>query len=159
MELMVDAILKETPKLVKNNIKFRVIGEKSKLPQAVQEKIASAEATTEASTGLTLIVFMSYSGKWDILQAADKYFKEVGAKDCLPSPDIFDKYLATSGIPDPDLLIRTSGEQRISNYMLWQTAYTEFYFPDVLWPDFRKNDFSASTGGVLCKRTQIRQDW
>ncbi|MDX9781894.1 MAG: polyprenyl diphosphate synthase [Bacteroidales bacterium] len=144
MELMVDAILKETPKLVKNNVKFRVIGDKSKLPQNVQEKIASAEATTEASTGLTLIVFMSYSGKWDILQAAHKYFKESGVKDSLPSPDIFDKYLATAGIPDPDLLIRTSGEQRISNYMLWQTAYTEFYFPDVLWPDFRKNDFQLA---------------
>lgn len=144
MELMVDAILKETPKLVKNNVKFRVIGDISKLPQSVQDKISSAEYATKLSTGLTLIVFMSYSGKWDILQAAERYFKERGLNECMTSPELFDKYLATAGIPDPDLLIRTSGEQRISNYMLWQTAYTEFYFPEVLWPDFRKNDFQQA---------------
>ncbi|MDD4057838.1 MAG: polyprenyl diphosphate synthase [Bacteroidales bacterium] len=141
MELMVDAILKETPKLVKNNVKFLVVGERTKLPRVVQEKIISAEQSTSASTGLTLIVFLSYSGKWDIMQAAARCYKEEGVSGETLSPEKFEKYLATAGIPDPDLLIRTSGEKRISNYMLWQTAYTEFYFPEVLWPDFRKNDF------------------
>ena len=144
MELMVDAILKETPTLLKNNVKFRVIGDKERLPKVVQEKILSAEDSTKASTGLTLIVFLSYSGKWDILQAAHRYYKENSLSLQMPSPDEFDKYLSTAGIPDPDLLIRTSGEQRISNYLLWQTAYTEFYFPEVLWPDFRKNDFQQA---------------
>ena len=144
MELMVDAILKETPTLLKNNVKFRVIGDKESLPKVVRDKISSAEEATESSTGLTLIVFLSYSGKWDILQAARRYYEENGVSLQIPAPDQFEKYLSTAGIPDPDLLIRTSGEQRISNYLLWQTAYTEFYFPDVLWPDFRKNDFQQA---------------
>lgn len=141
MELMVDAILKETPSLVKNNIKFRVIGDISKLPQNVRDKISSAERETFGSTGLTLIIFLSYSGKWDILQAAAKYYSNKGKIGEMPVSEEFEQFLSTAGIPDPDLLIRTSGEQRISNYMLWQTAYTEFYFPEVLWPDFRKNHF------------------
>lgn len=144
MELMVDAILKETPTLLKNNVKFRVIGDKAKLPKAVQEKIISAENITMSSTGLTLIVFLSYSGKWDILQAAERYYREKGESAQRPTPEEFDNYLSTAGIPDPDLLIRTSGEQRLSNYLIWQTAYTEFYFPEVFWPDFRKNDFQQA---------------
>ena len=144
MELMVDAILKETPTLLKNNVKFRVIGDKAKLPKAVQEKIISAENITMSSTGLTLIVFLSYSGKWDILQAAERYYRENGESAQRPTPEEFDNYLSTAGIPDPDLLIRTSGEQRLSNYLIWQTAYTEFYFPEVFWPDFRKNDFQQA---------------
>jgi undecaprenyl diphosphate synthase len=95
---------------------------------------------------MTMIVMLSYSGKWDILQAARRY-----AADCLAAgsqlpvdENTFSNYLATAGIPDPDLLIRTSGEQRISNYMLWQTAYTEFYYTPVLWPDFRKTDLEQA---------------
>jgi len=149
MELMVDAILKETPTLVKNNVKFRVLGDLTKLPQRVLDKIASAETTTGSNTGLCLIVFLSYSGKWDITNAFEKYVNEEAAKaSASGEPFVFrpeqakiESYLSTAGIPDPDLLIRTSGEQRISNYLLWQTAYTEFYFPEVLWPDFRKTDF------------------
>lgn len=149
MELMVDAILKETPTLVKNNVKFRVIGDLSRLPQRVLDKIASAEETTKINSGLCLIVFLSYSGKWDIMQAFDRYVNEE-AKTAeangekfrfIPDQTKLESYLSTAGIPDPDLLIRTSGEQRISNYLLWQTAYTEFYFPEVLWPDFRKTHF------------------
>jgi len=88
---------------------------------------------------------VSYSGKWDILQAMKKAARTLSAEDFqkMELPD-FDRYLVTAGIPDPDLLIRTSGEIRISNYLLWQTAYTEFYFTDVLWPDFRKEEFSKA---------------
>ncbi|MBO4767995.1 MAG: di-trans,poly-cis-decaprenylcistransferase, partial [Bacteroidales bacterium] len=105
---------------------------------------------TAGNTGLTLIVMLSYSGKWDIVQAAARYAEDACAaarRGEAPQPldeTLFSSYLCTAGVPDPDLLIRTSGEQRISNYMLWQTAYTEFYFTDVLWPDFRKSDFAAA---------------
>jgi undecaprenyl diphosphate synthase len=94
---------------------------------------------------MTLIVFLSYSGKWDILQAMKRAAAEKGAEG-IQDMDItdFDQYLVTAGIPDPDLLIRTSGEQRISNYLLWQCAYTEFVFTDTLWPDFRKPEFRAA---------------
>ncbi|MFA5850296.1 MAG: polyprenyl diphosphate synthase [Bacteroidales bacterium] len=150
MELMIDAIAAETPTLMKNNVRFRVVGNLSKLSETLQEKIVQTEKLSEHNNGLNLIVFLSYSGKWDLLQATGKYADEViKAKENnspVPelTPDYFDTLLSTHGIPDPDLLIRTSGEQRISNYLLWQTAYTEFYFTDVLWPDFRKNDFQKA---------------
>ncbi|MEN6619909.1 MAG: polyprenyl diphosphate synthase [Rikenellaceae bacterium] len=150
MELMMDAIAAETPTFMKNNIRFRVIGDFSKLSDTLKEKIAQTEKVSSKNNGLNLIIFLSYSGKWDILQATRKYTEEVlNAKENNTSPaeltpDYFESLLSTAGIPDPDLLIRTSGEQRISNYLLWQTAYSEFYFTDVLWPDFRKNDFQKA---------------
>lgn len=150
MGLMIDAIAAETPTLMKNNIKFRVIGDLSKLPDTLKEKIALTEQTTSFNKGLTMIIFLSYSGKWDILQAARRYAEEVvkanasGVIINAPDSEYFESLLSTSGIPDPDLLIRTSGEQRISNYLLWQVAYSEFYFTDVLWPDFRKTDFQKA---------------
>ena len=102
-------------------------------------------AETAANTGTTCIVFLSYSGKWDILQAMKKAAAELSPEQ-LQNFEIqdFDKYLVTAGLPDPDLLIRTSGEIRISNYLLWQCAYTEFYFTDILWPDFRKPQFQEA---------------
>lgn len=150
MELMIDAIAAETRTLVKNGVRFRVIGDFSKLSATLKEKIAQTENITAQNSGLTLIVFLSYSGKWDILQAVQKYAdlvqkaKENNTTPQELNPDYFKSLLSTAGIPDPDLLIRTSGEQRISNYLLWQAAYTEFYFTDVLWPDFRKNDFQKA---------------
>lgn len=138
MSLMAKSILEEKPTFQRNNIRFMVLGDRSNLSEELLSDIDKAMEETSGNTGLTLIVFLSYSGKWDIQQAAQRYardYKERGeAKD-------FDKYLCTCGIPDPDLLIRTSGEQRISNFLLWQCAYTEFYFTDTLWPDFRKPQF------------------
>ncbi len=150
MELMIDAIAAETPTLMKNNVRFRVVGNLSKLSDSLQDKIAQTEKLSELNNGLNLIVFLSYSGKWDLLQATGRYADEVikAKENHTPvpelTPDYFDTLLSTAGIPDPDLLIRTSGEQRISNYLLWQTAYTEFYFTEILWPDFRKNDFQKA---------------
>lgn len=150
MALMVKSILDERETFRKNNIRFLVIGNRARLSQDLQDKIAGAERETAANTGLTLIVMLSYSGKWDILQAARGYADAVAAavREGRDIPqldeDAFSSYLATSGIPDPDLMIRTSGEQRISNYMLWQCAYTEFYFTPTLWPDFRKSDFAKA---------------
>ena len=107
-------------------------------------------AKTADNDTLTLIVFLSYSGKWDILQAAKKLVREaVSSPEKLEeilnlSIDAFDSYLATAGIPDPDLIVRTSGENRLSNYLLWQGAYSEFLFVDTLWPDFRKEQFKEA---------------
>jgi undecaprenyl diphosphate synthase len=145
MELMIDAIMKESSTLMDNNIKFEAVGDMSRLSSNVREKIREIEKKTAENSGLVLVVFLSYSGKWDIIQAVNRVVQQVANKersaDQSVTVECFDKLLNTSGIPDPDLLIRTSGEQRISNFLLWQCAYTEFYFTDVLWPDFRKNDF------------------
>lgn len=150
MQLMVDAIAAETSTIMKNNIKFRAIGDLSKLSQDIARKIYDAEEMSSHNTGLNLIIFLSYAGKWDILQAAEKYSEEVlkahqeGKKLPKLTAEHFNSLLSTKGIPDPDLIIRTSGEQRISNYLLWQSAYSEFYFPEVLWPDFRKTHFQQA---------------
>ena len=135
MHLMAKSILNERPTFEKNNIRFIVVGNRSRLSEALNRDIDEAMAETAANTGLTLVIFLSYSGRWDIEQAAERW-----AADGAPEGRYGD-YLATAGIPDPDLLIRTSGEQRISNFLLWQCAYTEFYFTPVLWPDFRKAEF------------------
>ena len=144
MQLMLKAILDETPLFQKNGIRFRVIGDFSRLSEKLKGEIDSCMKVTENNTNLTLIIFLSYSGKWDILQAVNRYMAENKEDQKPMTADVLQSYLSTSGIPDPDLLIRTSGEQRISNYMLWQTAYTEYYFTEVLWPDFRKPHFQAA---------------
>lgn len=138
MSMMLKAIANETPTFVRQGIRFRVIGDFSSLSQKLQQEIEDCQKLTEKFDNLTLIVFLSYSGKWDILQAARK-IAEAGKSNV--SEEDFASCLSTAGIPDPDLIIRTSGEQRISNYMLWQAAYSEFYFTKTLWPDFRKNEF------------------
>ena len=135
MRLMASSILNERPTFRKNNIRFVVVGNRAHLSDALNKDIDGAMEETASNTGLTLVIFLSYSGRWDIMQAAGRW-----AADGAPEGRL-DDYMATSGIPDPDLLIRTSGEQRISNFMLWQSAYTEFYFTDTLWPDFRKAEF------------------
>ena len=150
MELMVKAMAAEMPSLNRNGVRFMVIGNRARLTPSLNEVIDSCMAQTESNETLTLIVFLSYSGKWDILQAAKKMVAEA-----LEMPEKadeifdmnlagFDKYLATAGIPDPDLIVRTSGESRLSNYLLWQGAYAEWLFVDTLWPDFRKNEFYAA---------------
>ena len=146
MELMMKNVLGERATFMKNNIRFRVIGNYGHLSASLLEAIRKVEEETSANTGLTLILMLSYSGKWDIMQAARRY-----ASDCLEQgrelpldEETFSGYLATAGVPDPDLMIRTSGEQRISNYLLWQCAYTEFWFTPVLWPDFRKTELEQA---------------
>lgn len=150
MSLMVYSIVNEKPTFQKNNIRFLVLGDKKRLSKELVDQIQNAEDETAHNTGLTLIVFLSYSGKWDIIQAVQKYadYKiaqlQKGEDVSELSIDLFSKLLVTDGIPDPDLIIRTSGEQRISNYLLWQSAYSEFYFTNTLWPDFRKNEFQLA---------------
>lgn len=136
MKLMFKSMEEEFDTLMKNGVRFRVLGNRARLSPELDEAISNIEQATAANTGLTLIIMLSYSGKWDIQQAALR-MAEAGAKDLEP-------FLVTAGIPDPDLIIRTSGEKRISNYFLWQAAYSEFVFTDTLWPDFRKENLSAA---------------
>ena len=144
MGLLMKKISDEVNTMMDNGVKFKVLGNRSRLGADLNEAIDGLENLTKDNKRLTMILFISYSGKWDILQAA-KEFASRAVKD--PSIidgmdfDGFSSMLVTDGIPDPDLIIRTSGEQRISNYLLWQGAYSEFYFTPVLWPDFRKEEF------------------
>ena len=150
MGLMVKAMAAEMKKLDQNGVRFMVIGNRERLDDELNRTIDDCMSMTAHNDTLTLIVFLSYSGKWDILQAARKM-----AEDMMSCPercqeiqemgvDGFDRYLVTAGIPDPDLIVRTSGENRLSNYLLWQSAYTEFLFVDTLWPDFREKDFNEA---------------
>ncbi len=140
--LMFKAIEMELKTLLKNNVRFLVLGNLSMLSEKLQQAIASTVEKTKECTGTTLIVMLNYSGKWDITQAAQRLLEE-RVQGPITEEDISSR-LVTANIPEPDLMIRTSGEMRISNYMLWQTAYTEFYFADVLWPDFRKPEFAEA---------------
>lgn len=150
MELMVKAMAAEMEKLNRNGVRFMVIGNRERLAPSLNEVIDSCMEMTAANDTLTLVVMLSYSGKWDILQAAKKMVSEAVQSldrfEEIMSMGIegFDGYLATAGIPDPDLIVRTSGENRLSNYFLWQGAYSEFLFVDTLWPDFRKQEFRAA---------------
>ncbi|MEM9982851.1 MAG: isoprenyl transferase [Bacteroidota bacterium] len=141
MKLLVKTIRNETETLLKNNVKLQAIGDLTTLPEVCQKELMEAMAITKTNTGLTLILALSYSGRWDILQATQKVAQEVKAGRIDPTDinnDLFEQYLSTYQIPEPALLIRTSGEKRISNFMLWQLAYTELYVTDMMWPDFRK---------------------
>lgn len=136
MSLMMKSVKEEVSTMMDNNIRFVVLGNRERLSTGLNEAILGLEKLTAGNSGMTLIVFLSYSGKWDILQAARK-MASAGS-------DNLEQYLVTSAYPDPDLIIRTSGEKRLSNYMLWQAAYSEFLFVDKLWPDFREADFVAA---------------
>ena len=147
MELMMRSMENEWKTFMDNGVRFVVLGNRSRLSDTLNGTIDRMMADTAGNARLTLILFLSYSGKWDILQAAKKLsLKYMDRPDELSEvgPEEFGGLLVTAGIPDPDLLIRTSGEERISNYLLWQTAYSEFYFTDILWPDFRKEEFRAA---------------
>ena len=145
MELMMEAIRNEVRTLLDNGVRFVVLGNRARLSDTLNGAIDDLMDRTSACERMTLVVFLSYSGRWDILQAVKRAAAEKGADAVQDlTMDDFSQYLVTAGIPDPDLLIRTSGEQRISNYLLWQCAYTEFVFTDVLWPDFRKPEFRAA---------------
>ena len=142
MKLMMKSIRDEVSTLMDNGVRFVVLGNRERLGEELCKAIDDLMEMTAHNSRMTLIVFLSYSGKWDIMQAMKKAASELSPEEfqAMKAED-FDKYLVTAGIPDPDLLIRTSGEERISNYLLWQSAYTEFVFSDVLWPDFRKPQF------------------
>jgi undecaprenyl diphosphate synthase len=139
MSLLVSTINKETKTLMDSNIKLTAIGDLNSLPKKCQEELQESIEKTKNNTRTTVILALSYSSRWEILNAIKQIVKE-GIKEDQVNEDLFSQYLTTKGVPNPELLIRTSGEQRISNFLLWQIAYSELYFTDVLWPDFRRED-------------------
>ncbi|HLP05241.1 MAG TPA: isoprenyl transferase [Paludibacter sp.] len=144
MELLIDTIERETPTLNKNNVRLLAIGDLSRLPVNAREKLQRCIDTTSKNTGLSLVLALSYSSRWEITHALKNICKEV-LEGKLKLEDVdsntISNHLTTKSIPDPDLLIRTSGEERISNFLLWQIAYTELYFTQTHWPEFGKESF------------------
>ena len=147
MKLLVKQLYKETKTLMQNNIRFYCIGEKEILPQEVQVAVNKTEMATRANTGMKLIFAISYSGHTDIINATKKVAEKVKAGELQPqdiNDEVIASHLMTAAFPDPDLIIRTSGEERVSNFYLWQAAYSEFCFINTLWPDFTANDFDQA---------------
>jgi len=139
MTLLVSAINKETKTLMENNIRLSTIGDINKLPSKAQKELQEAIIKTKDNTRMNLVLALSYSGRGEILNAVKNIIKD-GKEPEEINEAIFQQYLTTKSVPDPELLIRTSGEYRISNFLLWQIAYSELYFTDTLWPDFRRAD-------------------
>lgn len=143
MELLVETIRKEVPTLNKNNIRLHVIGALDMLPEYAKKALAEALEMTSTNTGLNLIMALSYSSRWEMLNAVKKIAEDVKAGKLDPETitnEVLEQYLATREFPDPELMIRTSGEYRISNFLLYQLAYAELYFTNTRWPDFRKEN-------------------
>ncbi len=143
MRLLVSSLRDERDRLHHNNVRVKTIGDFSSLPQDAQDEFLDAIDLTKNNTGLTLVLALSYSGRWDITSGMKRIAEQVKAGKLDPdkiTDEVISKNLATKDIPDPDLLIRTSGELRLSNFLLWQLAYSEMYVTDVLWPDFRRNE-------------------
>jgi undecaprenyl diphosphate synthase len=144
MGIMVQSLNNETDTMIKNNIRLKAIGDVNRLAGDVRKKLFETIDLTSGGDGLTFVMALSYSSRWEILNAARQLAAD--AKNGLIEPGSideadFEKYLTTYGIPDPELMIRTSGELRVSNFLLWQLAYTELYFTELLWPDFGKEEF------------------
>jgi undecaprenyl diphosphate synthase len=147
MELLVDTIHNEVPTLNKNNIKLHVIGDIDMLPEAAKKELEEALNETSVNTGLNLVMALSYSSRWEIVQAVKNIAADVKSGKLAPdaiNQDTIQQYLTTKNFPDPELMIRTSGEYRISNFLLYQLAYSELYFTNTLWPDFRKENLYAA---------------
>jgi undecaprenyl diphosphate synthase len=143
MELLVDTIRNEVPTLNKNNIRLHVIGDISMLPAAARKELQEALEETQLNTGMNLVMALSYSSRWEIIKAVKQIALAVQSGQLAPetiSQSVFQQYLSTSEFPDPELMIRTSGEYRISNFLLYQLAYAELHFTTTLWPDFRKEN-------------------
>ncbi len=144
MSLLVMAIERETPDLMKNNVRLEAIGDMSYMPDEVRSRLDQCIAQTANNTGVTLILALSYSARWELTEAMRQLGKQIAQGELVPdtiTDEDIHKVLTTASFPDPDLLIRTGGEQRISNFLLWQIAYAELYFTDTYWPDFDKEAF------------------
>lgn len=147
MDLFVQALDKDIKELHKNNVRFQVIGNIESLSQSISQRIKKSEELTTDNTGMVFTVALNYGGRWDISEACRKLVLDVVENKldvASISADVLEKYLSTNGLPDPDLFIRTGGEKRISNFLLWQLAYSELYFTDVLWPDFGEKELQKA---------------
>lgn len=147
LELFIATLRKETDRLHENNVRLRLIGERSAFPRKLQHYLRRAESLTAENTGLNLVIAANYGGRWDILQAVRQLLRDARAggidPDTLSQEDL-SRHISLNELPEPDLFIRTGGEQRLSNFLLWQMAYTEFYFSDRLWPDFEATDLDQA---------------
>lgn len=144
MTILIDTVEKERPTLMDNNVRLLTIGDTSRLPENARKKFLKLIDDTSCNTGLSLVLALSYSSRWEITYAAQRIAEEVKRGELnieAITEETISQHLTTAAIPDPDLLIRTSGELRISNYLLWQLAYSEFYFTDCYWPDFNEEEF------------------
>lgn len=144
MTLLIDTIAKERPTLMKNNVRLLTIGDTDRLPAEAKQKYLQLIEDTSVNTGLNLVLALSYSSRWEIIEATKRIAEKIQNGEL--APDEIDEttisaHMTTAGIPDPDLLIRTSGEYRISNFLLWQLAYSELYFTDCYWPEFSREEF------------------
>lgn len=145
MELFIQALDKDVPDLHQNNIRFQAIGDIASLRPEVATRIRESELLTLNNTGMTFTVAVNYGGRWDITQASRSLVDAVEQGEIKRddiTEELFEEHLSTAGMPPPDLFIRTGGEKRISNFLMWQLAYTELYFTDVLWPDFGEAEFN-----------------
>ena len=144
MTLLVDTIVKETPTLMNNNVRLTTIGDIDRLPEGTRQKFLGCIEQTSRNTGLTMVLALSYSARWEIIEAMRAAVRKAQAGELRAeevNEQLVSSLMTTAGIPDPDLLIRTSGEYRISNFLLWQLAYSELYFTDCLWPEFTEEEF------------------
>lgn len=158
MGLLVSTIHKETKTLMENNVRLKTIGDLNALPESVAHNLQSAINKTKKNTGLTLVLALSYSARWEMLNAVRGLAQDIREGKIDPEDvdkDVFEAYLNTSGIPDPELLIRTSGEFRISNFLLWQIAYSELYFTPTLWPDFRREHLYQAIADFQCRERRF----
>lgn len=147
MDLFLRALKSEVAKLRENNVRITFIGERSAFSEKLRDEMSQAEEVTADRTGLKLAIAVNFGGRWDILNATRHISEAVEAgelKSADITQEIFSKYVSLTDVPDPDLFIRTGGEKRISNYLLWHLAYTELYFTDVLWPDFNDDELGAA---------------
>jgi undecaprenyl diphosphate synthase len=158
MDLFMRALEQEVAKLHQNGIRFRVVGDLARFDVRIRELVASAEELTRGNDRLTLTIAANYGGRWDIAQAARRYYlahREALEPDAPLDPDALAPYLALAYAPEPDLFIRTGGEERISNFLLWQLAYTELYFSDLLWPDFDAKALDEAIGSYRARERRF----
>lgn len=158
MELMVYAIVNETPDLIKKGVRLLTIGDKNRLPLKTREVLDTCIQQTSECSAITLVLALSYSSKWEITEALKSMIDDVQHNKLTAdelNEESLSNYLSTKGIPDPDLLIRTGGEKRISNFLLWQLAYAELYFTDVFWPDFNKEHLMKAISDYQCRERRF----
>ena len=160
MELFVATLQRETEKLSKNGIRLRFIGDKTAFSDKLQKKIADSEELTRHNQRMVLNIAANYGGRWDIVQAMRQVAEQIASGERSVSDvdaTVIDSYLSTVGLPEPDLFIRTGGEKRISNFLLWQIAYTELYFTPTLWPDFDENSLDQALGDFMGRQRRFGQ--
>ncbi len=158
MGLFMTALEQQVRNLHRNNVRLRIIGERSAFAPRLQSRITEAEELTRANTGLTLVVAANYGGRWDIARAAGRIAIRAKAGELQPediTPELFETELSIHDLPAPDLFIRTGGEKRISNFLLWQLAYTELYFTDTLWPDFDRQAFEGALASFASRQRRF----